>query len=262
MLLGQNQTSLYCVGKGTSLFCPPINIPQFGGSHRRSLASDFTDEIQPPIAKQIPYNHTYHRKNYTDEYHWLRDDKRNNTEVIDYLKAENQYSAALLSPLKSLEDKIYNEIIGRMTEDDVTYPKTKGDYGYYEKTVKGLQYPIRCRKRIEEGSSANEEVLLDLNLFKEELLGLGEFEVSPNQTLLAYTLDTTGSEIYSLFIKDLEKRTTSEELKEMTGEIIWSNDGQHMYYTTNDELFRSYRLFRHKLGNQQSSDELLYEEKD
>ncbi|KAJ9067009.1 hypothetical protein DSO57_1003715 [Entomophthora muscae] len=100
-----------------------------------------------------------------------------------------------------------------MAEDDLTYPVTKGCYIYYKKTVKGLQYSVHCRKRIVGDSSAKEEVLLDLNKFKEKHLNLGEFEVSPKQKLLAYTLDITGSEIYSLFVKHLEKRTTYLALK-------------------------------------------------
>ncbi|KAJ9082838.1 hypothetical protein DSO57_1000823 [Entomophthora muscae] len=173
MLQGQNHTVRYCVEDTSNLFCPPVAIARFVSSNRTSLTSDASSRIQPPIAKKVPHFNTYHRQKYLDEYHWFKDDKRENKEVLDHLKAENKYSAALLSPLKPLEDEIYSEIVGRMAEDDFTYPETKGGYIYYKKTVKGLQYSVRCRKRIVGDSSAKEEVLLDLNKFKEKHLNLG-----------------------------------------------------------------------------------------
>ncbi|KAJ9072793.1 hypothetical protein DSO57_1023510 [Entomophthora muscae] len=221
-----------------------------------------SNKKQPPVAKKVTHFNTYHGEKYIDEYHWLRDDKRENKEVLDHLKAENEYSESLLAPLKPLADQIYHEIIGRIVEDDESYPELKGGFAYYQKTVKGLQYSIGCRKRIDEGSSANEEVLLDLNLFKEEQLELQAYEISPDHKLLAYTLDTTGDEKYSLFVKDLTTGTTSEEVKEVSAGTFWSNDSQHLYYITQDDIRRSNRLFRHKLGEQRSSDELLFEEKD
>ncbi|KAJ9082844.1 hypothetical protein DSO57_1000829 [Entomophthora muscae] len=264
-LPGQNYILRLCTRGTSNLFCTPsrnLQVPRYAALQNFSLTSMASDKKLPPNAKKVPHFNTYHGEKYVDEYHWLRDDKRENKEVLDHLKAENEYSESLLAPLKPLADQIYHEIIGRMVEDDETYPELKGGFGYYQKTVKGLQYPIRCRKRIDEGSSANEEVLLDLNLIEEEQLDLQAFEISPDHKLLAYTLDTEGDEKYSLFVKDLSKGTTSEEAKEVSAEAFWSNDGQHLYYTTQDDIHRSYRLFRHKLGGQQSSDELLFEEKD
>ncbi|KAJ9082841.1 hypothetical protein DSO57_1000826 [Entomophthora muscae] len=271
MPLGHCRSSLYCYENATDLFCPPIKLSQCSGSQRLSLTSDGSAEIHAPIAEQVPYNHTYHGQKYLDEYHWLRDDKRKNTEVLDHIKAENEYSKSLLASLKSLEDSIYDELISQNPKGRSRAKFVKGEYEYYMRQKKEAHHPIYCRKRVSEGSLAKEEVLLDLNQLEKEYLNLrnnqvnfylGASIVSPDQKFLVYTLDITGDETYAIFVKDLKKGTTYEVLKETTGLVVWSNDGQHLYYTTNDDKYRSYRLYRHKLGNQQSSDELLYEEKD
>ncbi|KAJ9082843.1 hypothetical protein DSO57_1000828 [Entomophthora muscae] len=264
MSLGHCQSSLYCYENATGLFCPPVKLSQCSGSQRLSLTSDGSAEIHAPIAEQVPYSHTYHGQKYLDEYHWLRDDYRENTEVLDHIKAENEYSKDLLAPLANLEGEIYDEIIERLTDDDETYHVTKGDYVYYQKTVKGSQYPIHCRKLVAEGSLANEEVLMDLNQHNETQLDLNAFEVSPDQKLLAYTLDTTGSETYSLFIKDLQKGTNYTVADDVYVKPFWSNDSQHLYYTTtvNAGTRGYYCLFLHRVGSPQFSEKLIYLERD
>ncbi|KAI9297416.1 peptidase S9A prolyl oligopeptidase domain protein beta-propeller [Neoconidiobolus thromboides FSU 785] len=212
-----------------------------------------------PILKKEEYYHEYHGKKYLDEYHWLRDDKRENEQVLDYLKSENEYSNNLMKELEPLSDEIYSEMVSRIVEDDVSVSIKKENYYYYNRDIKGQQYALNCRKLNENGE---EEVLLDLNKFEFEYLSLGAFEVDSMNNKVAYTLDTTGDEKYSLFIKDLNTKETNLELTEVNDFIVWSSCNNYIFYTKMDDTLRPNRLFRHKVGDLQEKDKLLFEERD
>ena len=217
--------------------------------------------LQAPVAAKRPSTTTLHNHTWTDNYFWLRE--RENPEVIAYLEAENAYLEAMMAHTEDLQATLYQEMRGRIKEEDWTVPYPKGDYVYYDRTEEGKQYPIYCRKRREEG--ATEEVLLDQNVLAEGLdyCRLGVFRISPNQHLLAYSLDSNGSEQYTLHVKDLR---TGEQLAEAIPNTSysaeWANDNETLFYTTLDESRRPFQLHRHTLGTDHSQDTVLHQELD
>jgi oligopeptidase B len=217
--------------------------------------------IDPPVAKVIPKADTLFGDVRVDNYYWLRD--KTNPEVIDYIKAENAYTEAMMKSTKGLQDKLYKEMVGRLQESDTTAPVKNGDYYYYSRTEKGQQYPIYCRKK--GNLSVKEEVLIDLNTIAEghKYLDLGTARISPDQQYYAYTIDTTGSEDYSVLVKDLNTgKVFDDVVSKACANIEWANDNRTFFYITMDETMRPYRLYKHSLGSDYRNDPCLFEEKD
>ncbi len=215
----------------------------------------------PPAAKIAPKTRTLHGETRTDDYFWLRD--RNDPDTIPYLEAENRYTAAMMKHTEELQAKLYQEILGRIKETDLSVPEKIDDYYYYSRTEEGLQYPILCRKK---GSlNGEEEVLLDENALAagHKYFRVGASKPSPDHKLLAYSSDTDGSETYTLFVKDLR---TGQLLKDRIPNtyygLEWANDNATLFYTTLDPAKRPYRLHRHKLGTDPQQDDLIYQEND
>jgi oligopeptidase B len=215
----------------------------------------------PPQAPIKPTELTLHGHTRVDNYFWLR--QRDNPEVIAYLEAENEYTQAMMGHTEELQAQLYREMLGRIQETDSTAPYRHGDYYYYSRTVEGLQYDIYCRKR---GSlEAEEEVLLDLNEIAAgyDYLKLGVFAVSPNHRLLAYSLDMTGGERLTLFVKDLANgRLLPDQIEDTAYAVVWANDNETLFYTKNDATWRSYKLLRHTLGTPAADDVEIYHERD
>ncbi|MHB2148954.1 S9 family peptidase [Calditrichota bacterium LG25] len=220
-----------------------------------------SEKIDPPIAERIAHRDTMFNDVRVDYYYWLRD--RNNPKVIEYLKAENAYTEAMMAHTKSLQEKLYREMVGRIKETDLSVPVKKGEYFYYTRTEKGLQYPIHCRKK---GSlEAEEEVILDENELARghKYFNLGVFEVSPNHRFLAFSVDTTGSETYTIYIKDLKTgRLFDEKIENTYYTLAWANDNQTFFYTVLDAAKRPFKLFRHQLGHDAKEDVLVHHETD
>ncbi len=225
------------------------------------VACQETQEIQPPRAKVIPKKDTLFGDVRIDNYYWLRE--RDNPEVLDYLKAENAYTEAVMEPTKALQEKLFREMKGRIKETDLSVPVKWGGYYYYSRTEAGKQYRIHCRKK---GSmKAPEEVLLDENQLAKEhdFLRIGVREVSPDHRLLAYSVDTSGSETYTLYIKNLETgELLSDAIPNTYYSVEWGNDNRTLFYTVLDAAKRPYKLYRHVLGNPPEKDELVYHEPD
>jgi oligopeptidase B len=215
----------------------------------------------PPIAAQRPYVHSLHGDERSDPYFWMRD--RENPEVIAYLEAENAYTESMMAHTQPLQQALYEEILGRIQETDLSVPYRKGNYYYYSRTEEGKNYSIFCRKL---GSlEAPEEVLLDQNQLAEgaEYFSLGVLRVSPNHQLLAYSIDNTGAEVYTLQFLDLKTRQLYPESIPNTGSsFAWGNDSQTVFYTTVDEAHRPFKLFRHTLGAAIDTDVLIHHETD
>ncbi len=219
------------------------------------------DGPQPPVAKSIPRAATLHGETRTDNYFWLRD--RNNPEVIRHLEAENRYTAAVMKDTEPLQARLYEEILARIQQTDLSVPEKIGDYFYYARTEEGKQYGIFCRKK--GGLQAREEVLLDQNELAQghKYFRVGARRVSPDHRLLAYSTDTTGAEVYTLVFKDLATgRLLPDQIPNTYYSLEWGNDNQHVFYVTLDEAKRPYRAWRHRLGTRREDDALLYEEKD
>src|SRR5665213_550352 len=222
-----------------------------------ALAQD--SALQPPVAKKSPHVTQINGATLKDNYFWLRDKK--DPDVMKYLQAENAYTQEAMKPTKDLQESLYKEMLGHMKQTDLSVPARKGEYFYYSRTEEGKQYPYQCRKK---GSlDAPEEILLDLNKLAEghSFLGLGEFNVSDDGNLLAYSIDTTGYRQYTLYIKDLRTGLTLHEHIDREDSVVWASDNKTIFYTTEDPLSkRSDHFYRHVVGATNS--DLLYEEKD
>lgn len=213
----------------------------------------------PPIAKIVPKEITLHGDTRSDNYAWLRD--RTDPDSIAYLEAENQYTEEVMAPLKPLRETLYQEILGRIQETDLSVPVKRDDYFYYSRTEEGKAYGIFCRKR---GSlDAPEEVMLDANALAEgeKYFRLGNFSISPDHRLLAYSTDVEGDEAHTIFVKDLSTGDLlPDRITNTYYSLEWANDNRTFFYTVLDAARRPYRVLRHQLGL--SSDELVYEETD
>eukprot|EP00250_Pteridium_aquilinum_P010436 c19386_g1_i1 orf=41-2374(+) len=233
--------------------------------------------LSPPSAKKVPHKMQLFGDTREDSYYWLRDDNRQDPQVLAYLKEENAYTEVVMADSKKLQDELYKEIRGRIQEDDMKVPLRKGPFFYYEKTLKDQQYTQHCRRKIvggegpgdvkeimETGPDAPEEqILLDENTeaAKYEFYSVGAFELSPDHKLLAYGEDTKGDEVYTVYVVDINTgKRAGEPLCEVTENLKWI-DNDTLVYITQDDLHRPFKVWRHKLGAQQSEDVLLYHEK-
>jgi len=215
---------------------------------------------KPPVARREPVEHVLHGDRRVDHYAWLRN--KENPEVLAHLQAENAYTDAVLKPTEAFQEKLYQEMLGRILQTDLSVPYRLRGYHYFTRTEEGKQYALHCRRRDAEG--AGEELLLDLNKLAEghSFLGLDSFEVSKDNHLLAYAIDTTGFRQYLLHVKDLRTGSTLPERFERVTSVAWASDNRTLFYTVEDEVTkRSHRLYRHVLGATEP-DPLLYEETD
>jgi len=212
-----------------------------------------------PSAPRVEHHEVRHGATVTDNYYWLRE--KSNPEVARYLEAENAYTDAMTRDLKPFQDALYNEMLGRIKQTDLSVPVREGQYLYYSRTEEGKQYPIHCRRK--DNVQAPEEVLLDLNQLAQghKFVGLGSFAVSDDQNLLAYTLDYTGFRQYTLQVKDLRTGETLPDAMQRVTSLAWAGDNKTLFVTTEDAVTkRPDRLWRHVLRSDKP--ELLSEEKD
>ncbi len=228
----------------------------------------------PPIAKQVPTERTHHGDTVTDPYAWLANPK--DPEVIAYLEAENGYTEALTEGLGELRSAVFDEIKARTQETDLSVPVRKGNWWRYSRTVEGQQYAISCRRRVRDGEVTppmpedgkpldGEEVLLDGNELAEgkAFFSLGALSVSPDKKRLAYSTDFAGDERYTLRIKDLATgEVLPDEVPDTHYGCAWSLDGSALFYTTVDEAWRPYRVWRHVVGTPTADDVVVFEESD
>src|SRR6266446_4109396 len=216
--------------------------------------------LGPPVARREPVEHVLHGDRRVDHYAWLR--SKENPEVIAYLEAENAYTDAILKPTEAFQEKLYQEMLGRIQQTDLSVPYRRRGYLYFTKTFEGQQYPQHFREPVDDFGA--EELLLDLNQLAEghSFLGLDSFEVSEDNNLLAYSTDTTGFRQYVLQVKDLRDGKTFPERFERITSVAWASDNRTLFYTVEDETTkRSYRLYRYVLGSTEP-DQFLYEETD
>jgi oligopeptidase B len=218
------------------------------------------DSSRAPMAKKMPRIVTVHGDELVDDYFWLRD--RKNPEVRAYLEEENAYSDALMKPTQPLQEKLYEEMLARIQETDLSVPHREGAYLYYTRTEKGKQYSIYCRKR--ETLEAPEEVTLDLNAMAQgqRFMAVSAYEVSDDGKRLAYSTDVTGFREYRLHVRDLSTARDLPETVEKVSSVAWAADNKTLFYVVDDHAKRPYRLYRHTLGEDPGKDALVYEEAD
>ncbi len=218
----------------------------------------------PPLARREPVEHLLHGDRRIDHYTWLR--QKGAPDVTAYLEAENAFTDALLKPTEPFQEKLYQEMLARIQQTDLSVPYRLRGYLYFSRTVEGKQYPVHCRRKyaIDETVSAPEELLLDLNKLAEghSFFSVESFEVSEDNRYLAYSTDTTGYRQYTLYFKDLHANTILPEAIERVTSVAWASDNQTLFYSVEDDVTkRSHRLYRHVLGAT-SPDPVLYEETD
>ena len=220
--------------------------------------------LKPPVAAKEPHRVESPNGVRQDEYYWLRDDTRKSQQVLSYLQAENAYKDAVLKPTKEQESTLYDEIVGRIAEDDSTVPYRSRGYWYYRRYEPGKQYAIHARKA--DTADASEEVLLDVNALAQhhDYYKVGRRRVSANNRLLAYSEDTNGRRQYTLRIKDLQTgQTLSDAIPGCNGSFVWSGDNRSLLYIEQDpKTLLGVRVKRHVLGQAVSADSLVYEEQD
>ncbi|GGC69925.1 oligopeptidase B [Undibacterium terreum] len=233
-------------------------------------AADAATPTMPdaPVAAKRPKVDTNFGDRRVDDYFWLRE--KSNPEVISYLEAENAYAEKALEPTKSLQDKLYKEMLGRIQETDVSAPYRNGKYYYYSRTEAGKQYNILCRKLIQADGTyeaSPEEITLDVNQLAEgkKFMSVDAAIISPDGNYLAYATDGTGFRQYVLQVKDLRTGKLVLENRERITSIAWTRDSKNLFYTTEDAVTkRSNQLHLAAInqGQNQAKDKLVYEEKD
>ncbi|CAM9993833.1 unnamed protein product [Ascophyllum nodosum] len=198
-----------------------------------------------------------------DEYHWMRDDKRESKEVLGHIHKENAYSQENMEHLKDLRETLYEEFLSHMKETDTAFPYRHGPFFYYTRNEKGKPYRIHCRSKELRGE---EQVVLDVNVEAEGSAHYDVADVSPSpgeHRLAAYAVDTTGYETYDIHFREV---ATGENLEDVilktSGDLCWGADETTVFYTTQDEEHRPHKLWMHVLGTPQAQDVLVYTEED
>ncbi len=231
--------------------------------------------VTPPIAPRHPITREFHGRTFTDDYEWLRD--KESPETIAYLEAENDYTKQQTADLEDLTEEVYTEIKSRIKETDMSVPQRAGDWWYYGRTIEGKNYGLSCRIPVsegqdpwtppvipEEGRPEGEQVLLDLNELAEghEFFSVGASSVTTSGRFLAYSVDTTGDERFTLRIKDLE---TGELLPDVLENVYygatWAGE-EHLFYQRVDEAWRPDTVWRHRIGTDPAEDVCVFHETD
>jgi oligopeptidase B len=221
----------------------------------------FASQPVPPRAKAVPYSFQHLGQVFEDPYSWLQD--KASPEVLAYLEAENAYATTMLRKTEALQEQLYHELRGRIQEDDQSAPIRRGETLYYWRIGADDQYRTFCRRR--DAPGAPEQVLLDENALAEgkTYCRVALFEPSPDNTLLAYAVDTTGSLVFDLFIQDMDTGATlAGPIPGTAYTIAWASDSRTLFYVLFDSAHRPYKVLRHSVGQPEASGELVYHEAD
>lgn len=240
---------------------------------RESTIKNNIATLSAPVAEKQDSVLTIHGDSRTDPYFWMRltDEQKiaetpdaQTQKVLDYLNSENEYTELAMKDTEGLQEKLYEEIVGRIKETDESLPYFKNGYWYYTRYEEGSEYPIYSRKK---GSlDAEEEILIDVNELAEghDYYSATGLQVSPDNKILAFGEDTLSRRVYHIRFKNLETgEFLDDKLDNTTGDGAWANDNRTYFYTTKNKVsLLSEKIYRHTLGNTPSSDELVYSEED
>ncbi len=234
----------------------------FATSYSQNVSSKMSIKINPPSAKKIAKTLEKHGDKRVDDYFWLND--RENAEVIDYLNKENEYYEHMTAHTKEFQKNLFEEMKGRIKEDDSTVPYFFNGYWYITRFEKGKDYPIYARKK---GSlSAKEEILFNCNELAKghSYFQLGGLSISPDNKYASFGVDVVGRRIYTIQVKNLQTgKLFGDKIENTTGSSTWANDNKTLFYTKQDkQTLRSDKVYKHKLGEDSSKDVLIYDEKD
>jgi oligopeptidase B len=206
----------------------------------------------------VPHVTTLHGESVADDWFWLRD--KDDPRVRAYLEEENAWADAAMADTAGVQERLYDEMLARIKEVDVSAPYRKGGFWYYARTEEGRQYPILARKR---GTlDAVEEILLDLNDLARDhdYFAVDAFVVSDDGSLLAFTIDTAGFREYTLYVKDLRRGAVGPHATPRVSSVAWARDGRTLFYVTDDDAKRPHRLWRRRIDRAEGA--LVYEEPD
>ena len=219
------------------------------------------NELIEPRAEKINKIMTMHNHERIDEFYWLNE--RGNQKVIDYLNSENDYRNSYMEDYKGLENELFEEIKSRIKEDDSSVPYLDNGYYYYTRFEKGKQYPIYCRKK--DNLKNDEEILIDVNKMSQghEYFRIGGIDISPNNKIMAYSVDTISRRLYTVHFKNLETgKENTHTISNTSGGVSWANDNMTLFYNQkNTKTLRTEKVMRHSF-NQNQKDEEVYFEKD
>jgi oligopeptidase B len=234
----------------------------FVTSFTNTKAQTMSTDLLAPKAKVIPKSLEKHKDIRIDNYFWMNE--RENPEVIDYLNQENAYYNSMTAHTKDFQKDLFEEMKGRIKEDDQSVPYLYNGYYYITRFEIGQDYPIYSRKK---GSlSADEEILFNCNNLAKghPFFQLGGLSVSPDNKFATFGVDTVGRRIYTIQIKNLETgEILSDKIENVTGGSVWANDNKTIFYTRQDKVtLRADKIFRHKLGTNSADDVLVFDEKD
>lgn len=223
-----------------------------------------SDTSLAPIAKKVPFKMEQHGDIRIDNYYWMRDDTREDKEILAHLEAENDYVDAQMAHTQTLQDELFKEMTGRLKKDDASVPYKKRGYWWYSRYEGDNEYAIYARKK--SSLENQEEILLDANeLAKEhEYFSLGGLSVSTNSNIMAYSTDTESRRLYQIEFKDLTTgKMYDDKLIDTSGSIVWANDNKTVFYIKKDvQTLLGYQVYRHTLGTSQDQDKLVYQEDD
>ncbi len=236
-------------------------------SNMNQTVYKWPDSITAPVCEKKPVTLTAHGDSRVDNYFWLNDYFKkgpDSTKVVEYLTAENKYYDTMMAGTKTLQEKLYNEMKARIKEKDESVPVFKNGYYYYSRVEEGKDYYVYCRKK---GTlDAKEEVLLDVNKMAEghNYFSATGFDVSMDNKLMAYGIDTLSRRQYNIYVKNLETGEIYKDVIANTeGGPVWANDNQTFFYTAKNLVtLLSEKIKKHKLGTDPATDKTVYEEKD
>ena len=232
------------------------------GCKKGEEAKKPSETLDPPVAKIIPKELTAHGHTRIDNYYWLN--QRDNPDVIAYLEAENTYKEAVMAHTDDFQEKLFDEIIGRIKKTDMSVPYKDQGYYQYTRYEEGGEYPIYCRKK---GSQdAEEEVVLNVDEMAKghDYYSVAGYSTSSNNNLIAYGVDTVSRRLYILYFMDLTTRKLfDEQIPNTSGRAAWANDNKTVFYMLKDTTtLRSYKVMKHVLGTPVSEDKEIYAETD
>jgi oligopeptidase B len=228
------------------------------GATPASANAQQNGQPHPPTAARRPHATRIHGRTLTDDYFWLR--QKGDSDVVHYLEAENAYTSAVMKPTEPLQQSLYDEMLRRIKQTDLTAPYREGQFLYYSRTEEGKQYPVYVRTAV---GSTKEIVLLDENEMAKghTFYAFGGIRVSDDGNLLAFTVDTTGYRQYTLHVKDLRTGEVLPDHVDRTTSLAWAAESRTVFVTTEDSITkRSDKFWRHTVGTATST--LLYDEKD
>ena len=216
-----------------------------------------------PAAAKKSYQHEIHGHQRNDDYFWLRDDARQAPEVLAYLAQENNFTETQMAPLADLQNKLYDEMVARQEPALESVPYFKKGYWYISRFDQGKDFTVYTRRP--ETMDAPEQIILDCNerALPHSFYELGELSLSSNAMLMAYSEDTLSRRQYSLRFRNLGSGKDFNEVIEDTAGVVWANDNETVFYVKqHPETLLPYQVYRHKLGDDVSNDQLIYQEFD